>query len=352
MLDILKHYDINLSDAVIQKFGTGLINHTWTVVSGQEKYILQRVNENVFSKPHDIAHNIDCLASYFGKHYPLYRFVSPVVAANGSSLVETEKGEYYRLFPFVADSCSTDVVATPAQAYAAAAQFGKFTRLLNKFDTSNLKTTIPDFHNLSLRYKQFLNAVQNGDAQRIQQSAALIEFLKNQSGIVSMYEQIIYDENFQIRVTHHDTKISNVLFDQEGNGLCVIDLDTVMAGYFISDVGDMMRTYLSPVSEEEKDFSKIEVRDEFYHAIVNGYFSEMKQVMTPRETDSFFYAGLFMIYMQAIRFLTDHLLNDSYYGAKYEGHNFVRAGNQCALLQSLLAKQSTFEGKMGMFACA
>jgi Ser/Thr protein kinase RdoA (MazF antagonist) len=272
-------------------------------------------------------------------------FVSPVVSLNGSSLVEHDGG-FYRLFPFVPGSCSVDVVATPAQAYEAAAQFGRFTKLLNKFDTGKLKTCIPDFHNLSLRYTHFLAALENGDAQRIHESSALIEFLKNQSGIVSMYEQIIHDENFRIRVTHHDTKISNVLFDEAGNGLCVIDLDTVMAGYFISDVGDMMRTYLSPVSEEESDFSKIEVRDEFYHAIVNGYFGEMKDVMTQKEVDSFFYAGLFMIYMQAIRFLTDHLLSDPYYGAKYEGHNFVRANNQVVLLQRLLEKQAALTGQV------
>jgi len=217
---------------------------------------------------------------------------------------------------------------------------------LDKFDSAKLKTCIPDFHNLSLRYNHFLAALENGDAQRIKESSSLIEFLKNQSGIVSMYEQIIHDENFRIRVTHHDTKISNVLFDEAGKGLCVIDLDTVMAGYFISDVGDMMRTYLSPVSEEENDFSKIAVRDEFYHAIVNGYFAEMKEVMTPKEMSSFFYAGLFMIYMQAIRFLTDHLLGDPYYGAKYEGHNFVRANNQLVLLQRLLEKQAVLEGQV------
>lgn len=343
MLDILSHYEINFSDAVIEKFGTGLINHTWIVNKGDERFILQRVNENVFCKPFDIAHNIDSLSGYFLQHYPAYRFVSPVTAVNGKSLVEHDGG-YYRLFPFVPGSCSVDVVATPAQAYEAAAQFGRFTKLLSKFDTARLNICIPDFHNLPLRYSHFLAALENGDAQRLQQSATLIEFLKNQSGIVSMYEQIIDDENFQIRVTHHDTKISNVLFDQSGNGLCVIDLDTVMPGYFISDVGDMMRTYLSPVSEEESDFSKIEIREEFYHAIVNGYFAEMKDVMTSKEISSFFYAGLFMIYMQAIRFLTDHLLGDPYYGTKYEGHNFVRAGNQVVLLQRLLEKQNVLDG--------
>ena len=125
------------------------------------------------------------------------------------------------------------------------------------------------------------------------------------------------------------------MFDGAGKGLCVIDLDTVMPGYFISDVGDMMRTYLCPVSEEEKDFSKINIRKNFYDAIVNGYLSEMGSELGEVEKQYFHYACEFMIYMQAIRFLTDHLNDDIYYGAKYEGHNFVRAGNQITLLERL-----------------
>ena len=109
-----------------------------------------------------------------------------------------------------------------------------------------------------------------------------------------------------------------------------------MPGYFISDVGDMMRTYICPVSEEEEIFSKINVRKEFYDAIVNGYLSEMGEELTLQEQKYFHYAGLFMIYMQALRFLTDHLTDDIYYGAKYAGHNFIRAGNQITLLQRLV----------------
>jgi Ser/Thr protein kinase RdoA (MazF antagonist) len=158
--------------------------------------------------------------------------------------------------------------------------------------------------------------------------------IKQQKRIVDEYE--ICKIRLKTRCTHHDTKISNVLFDHDDKGLCVIDLDTVMPGYFISDVGDMMRTYLCPVSEEEQDLSKITVRKEFYDAIVSGYLSEMGEELDETEKQYFHYAGEFMIYMQALRFLTDHINNDVYYGAKYEGHNFVRAGNQLTLLQRLM----------------
>jgi hypothetical protein len=122
-------------------------------------------------------------------------------------------------------------------------------------------------------------------------------------------------------VTHHDTKISNVLFDKQGKGICVIDLDTVMPGYFISDVGDMFRTYLSPVTEEEKDMSRYTSDRSYFEAIVKGYLQEMHDVLTPRNDRPSSMPGEFMLYMQALRFLTDYLNNDIYYGSRYEGHN-------------------------------
>lgn len=154
------------------------------------------------------------------------------------------------------------------------------------------------------------------------------------------YEAILANPDFKLRVTHHDTKISNVLFDGHNKGLCVIDLDTVMPGYFISDVGDMMRTYLSPVSEEEQDFSLIEVRLPFYEAIVSGYLQEMQGELSAAECNAFFYAGQFMIYMQALRFITDYLNDDVYYGQRYPDHNLVRGRNQLVLLQKLMEKEA------------
>ena len=235
-----------------------------------------------------------------------------------------------------------------SQAYEAAKQFGRFTNLLSAFPVDKLKITLPDFHNLPLRYAQFETAIKDGNKERIKQSAAMISFLKEQHEIVTISEQISTNTDFKKRVTHHDSKISNVLFDENDKGLCVIDLDTVMPGYFISDFGDMMRTYLSPVSEEEKDLSKIEIRDEYFKAIADGYLSEMGNELSAVEKKYLVYAGKFMIYMQALRFLTDHLNNDVYYGAKYEGHNFIRANNQAALLKKIIEKEKLLQELVGI----
>jgi Ser/Thr protein kinase RdoA (MazF antagonist) len=315
-------------------FGNGLINTTWKVTdkAGNATYILQKINQKIFKQPDDIAFNIRLIDNYLKAYFPDYLFVSPVVTITGDEVMKIEN-DYYRMFPFIENSRTINVVEKPQQAYEAAKQFGKFAKLLSGLNASELRITLPDFHNLTLRYRQFEDALEKGNAERIKQSSALIAAIKQNKRIVDEYE--ICKRKFTKRVTHHDTKISNVLLDKADKGLCVIDLDTVMPGYFISDVGDMMRTYLSPVSEEEKDFSKIIIRKEFYYAIADGYLSEMGASLSEIEKQHFNYAGEFMIYMQAMRFLTDHLNNDIYYGAKYQGHNFVRAGNQITLLQRL-----------------
>jgi len=334
---VLALYSIS-NTAIIQSFGSGLIHNTWKISDQSKEYILQKINHEVFKNPSFIADNITRIASWLEKNHPEYFFVAPLKTKDAESIVHIPGEGYFRLFPFVKDSCTHDIAQTPQQAYEAARQFGSFTRVLNIFPVGDLKITLPDFHNLSLRYQQFLTAIEIGNGERKSHALSLINELLGYSSIVDEYEKIIAGRSFIKRVTHHDTKISNVLFDKNDKGICVIDLDTVMPGYFISDVGDMMRTYLSPVSEEEKDFSKIRIREDFYEAIVNGYYGEMKDVLTEIEKQHFFYSGCFMIYMQALRFLTDYLNNDIYYGEKYPGHNFIRAGNQAVLLQRLFDK--------------
>jgi len=336
--EILSFYAITPA-TTIQPYGSGLINRTWKVRCLSEDYILQKINAEVFKKPKDIADNIEMIASWLEKNYPEYFFISPVKTKNGESLVHLPGEGYFRLFPFVRDSYSHNVVQSAGQAFEAARQFGMFTKLLRDLPTDSLKITLPDFHNLTLRYSQFEQIIQYGNPSRIQETAETIHFLRSHDHIVSTFKKIVSDTAFKFRVTHHDTKISNVLFDKENKGICVIDLDTVMPGYFISDIGDMMRTYLSPVSEEEKDLTKIEVRGDYFRAILQGYMEQMETELTTEEIRHFVYAGMFMTYMQAIRFLTDYLNNDSYYGPSYEGHNYIRAKNQVNLLQKMLEKE-------------
>jgi Ser/Thr protein kinase RdoA (MazF antagonist) len=339
---ILKAYGLQ-ETARLEPLTSGLINRTWKVTEGENQFILQQINDQVFKKPYDLAENIRMVDLYLKEHSPQYLFVSPISTVANADLYFVKDEGYFRLFPFIKGSHTIEVVSTPEQAFEAAFQFGKFTRLLSGFDATNLHITIPDFHNLTLRYRQFEEALEKGNPNRIKQSQSLTEAIKKQLGILTDFEKIKKNKNVKQRVAHHDTKISNVLFDDNGKGICIIDLDTIMPGYFISDVGDMLRTYLSPANEEVKDFKTIEVREDFFRAIVQGYIQAMENELTEEERGLMLYSGLFLTYMQAIRFLTDHFNNDIYYGARYEDHNFVRAGNQLQLLKILIEKSDVLQ---------
>lgn len=312
----------------------GLINSTYSIQTSKGAYILQCINHSVFKSPAAIDDNINAISSYLQKNNPSYLFTHLVPTLNGNTLVEWEGG-YYRAFHKI-EGYALSVLDNENQVEQAAMQFAGFTSVLKNFEASQLKDTLPDFHNLNLRYHQFSEAIIKGNAQRITETKEAISFLTAHKNYVDIYSAFIHHAEVKKRVTHHDTKISNVLF-QKNNGIekaiCVIDLDTVMAGYFISDIGDMCRTCLCKVSEEEKDLNKVIVDTTKWKALEKGYLYFMQDELSSFERDHFFYGGQFMIYMQALRFLTDHLNNDIYYGAKYEGQNLVRTLNQIRLLE-------------------
>jgi Ser/Thr protein kinase RdoA (MazF antagonist) len=345
---VLPAYGIDKEVLKVDSFGSGLINLTWKITTATTQFILQKINNTVFENPGSIAHNINVIEGYLQKHHPQYQYISPLPTNDGSRMFYNESEGYFRLYPFVTGSHSKDVVLHKEEAWEAARQFGRFSRVLAGLDVGQLRVTVPFFHDLSLRYTQFLKAIATGNHERRIEAKDLIDELVWLSDIEKEYRAICKNPSYKLRVTHHDTKISNVLFDDKNEGVCVVDLDTVMPGYFISDLGDMMRTYLSPASEEEPDVSKIIVREEFYKALVEGYYSEMKDELSKEEVQSFFYAGKFMIYMQALRFLTDYLNNDAYYGVKYDGHNLVRARNQLVLLQQMIEKRDRLERHAGI----
>jgi Ser/Thr protein kinase RdoA (MazF antagonist) len=332
---VLEAFGIDTASHEVAAFGSGLIHSTNLVTcQGKPEYILQRVNHQVFRKPEDIAHNLRVIGNFLKQQAPQYHFTYPLTTTDGQDYA-IRNGNYYRIFRFMKGTHSVDVCQEPEQAYEASRQFGKFTAVLEELRTDMLRYTIPGFHDLLLRYNQFLEAISKGDRNRLEQTRDLARFLTERKGIVDIYQHIQNDAYFKKRVTHHDTKISNVLFDENGKGVCVIDLDTVMPGYFFSDMGDMIRTYVSPANEEEQDLDKISIRKDFVKAIFQGYNEEMGDLLSEKERSSFIYSGKFMIYMQALRFYTDHLNNDIYYGAQYEGHNLQRARNQARLLEIL-----------------
>jgi len=341
--NILAEFGLDPYNYHIQPFGSGLINQTFKVTGNGQDYILQQINGNVFKSPGDIAENSLLLQAHIKKTQADYLFVAPIPAVSGQFLVKSASGEVFRLFPFVKGSQTINYVSLEKEAFEAAKQFGRFTRLLKGVEIAQLKYTLTDFHNLELRFKQFEMAAQDALPERLEQASNEIKEVYKHHPILQTYQLLISNNEIPLRTIHHDSKISNILFDDQQNGLCVIDLDTVMPGYYLSDVGDMMRTYLSPANEEEADLSKIHIREHIFNAIYKGYMSEMGNVLSETEKRYFIYSGELMIYMQAIRFLTDFLNNDIYYGTTYAGQNLTRSKNQFKLLNEYQQSKSQFE---------
>lgn len=331
---VLKQYGLNNSGLSIERINAGHINHTYNVGS---EYVLQRINKEVFKNPEILSHNLKVASDHLKINAPDYLFLHVIKSITGEDLVFDEAGYPWRLFPYIKNTVSINEVTSAQQAYAAANAFAGLTRRLAGCDVSEFKETISRFHDLSLRYEQFEIAISQSTTEKIQLSSKLIEGYKSFHYLVERYNELVQSQMLVVRITHNDTKINNVLFNQNKEKvICVIDLDTLMPGYFIYDLGDMIRTFVCPVSEEEKDISAIRIRKDIYGAIVEGYLSEMSGILTPQEKEVIPVAGSLMTYMIGLRFLTDFLNGDLYYHTSYPKQNMYRAANQLRLLQLLV----------------
>ncbi|RYD77512.1 MAG: aminoglycoside phosphotransferase family protein, partial [Sphingobacteriales bacterium] len=317
--EVLKAYGYTKENIKITQIGTGLINRTYllSALSEDKKYILQNINTSVFKNPQAIADNLKAVADYLGTNYPDYLFVKPTSTVNGEEMAHIQH-EYWRMLPYVPETVSLDFLSEPQQAFEAAKQFGKLSRLLNNFNASILEPTIPGFHDLGLRFEQFMLALKASSAKLKDKAKLQINDALEHKYILNYFNSYSHRPDFPDRVMHHDTKISNVLLNAKTfKGVCVIDLDTIMPGKFISDLGDMMRTYLCAFPENETDLDKIKIRLPYFEAMVKGYLSEMKGILTETEKELILFSGKYIIYMQALRFLTDYLNANIYYPISY-----------------------------------
>ncbi len=334
---ILNAFGLEPGEYQCDRITTGHINFTYKL-TGAKSFILQRINKNVFRQPERVANNIRMAADYLSRHYPDYLFTSGIAAVNGKEMVYDEDGFPWRLFPYITNTFTVDKVDTEQEAFSAATGFGQLTAHLWNSDVSRFQETIPHFHDLALRYDQFTAALQNATQERKQNAKWAIEQCTAQHHLVNHYNNLIRSGELTLHVMHNDTKINNILFDRTSRkAICVIDLDTLMPGYFIYDLGDMIRTFVSPVSEEENDFTRVLFRRNIYEALIEGYFTSMGNCLTPEQKSQAPFAGYMMTYIMALRFIADYLNGDVYYQTYYAGQNLIRGQNQLHLLNNLQA---------------
>ena len=325
---IFSAYGLNESEYTVQPIGTGHIHQTY-LLKGTPSYILQRVNKLVFTKPEVIANNLRAASDYLKANHPHYLFLSPLVSIGGGEMVYDNEGYPWRLFPYFENTQTLNEVSTEAQAYQAAKGFARLTHHLQHIDINLFNPTIEKFHDLHWRYEQFQTALKKASHDNKIVATHAIASATSFSFLVDQCNALTNSQRIPVRITHNDTKINNILFNNlTGEFFCVIDLDTLMPGYFFYDLGDMVRTMVSPVSEEEKDLLKITFRKPIYYALLEGYLSEMGGTLTAAERQAIPFAGMMMTYIMALRFLTDFLNGNVYYHITYADQNLVRAGNQ------------------------
>lgn len=325
------------TDFSTETLGGGLINHTFRVnVNGNEPFLLQQINRNVFPQPLDVQENYIRIWEYARKHANGVRLPAPLFTKDAASMYIDDHENHWRAFEFLQHTRSYPVAGTPAQAAETARTFAAFTASFGAFDAAQLKPVIPGFHDLALRYQQFETSLQHGNTARMKSTAAMIRALQERSRYRDLYTSIIHSADYPVRVMHHDAKIANILFGEaDGQVICPVDFDTVMPGYFFSDLGDMIRSMASCVDENSTELETLCIRTDFYKAILDGYLSVMAAQFTETEKRNIHYAGIIMTYMQALRFLTDYLNNDIYYRISHPEHNHERALNQLTLLEKL-----------------
>jgi thiamine kinase-like enzyme len=336
--EALDVYANPLHEFTVEALDGGLINSSFKVTCNTLPYsfLLQRINHHVFKKPEEVQLNYQLLWKHLESGSVDVYMPEPKYFLGEADLYWDNNRNYWRILEFIDDGKMFSNAETPEQARETAKTFALFTGAFQNFDVDLLKETIPDFHNLSFRYKQFEESLKSERYERIQKATSLIEELKSRIRYVNFYEVITESAEFPKRVMHHDAKIANILFSKTtGKVICPIDFDTTMPGYFFSDLGDMIRSMACSHDETSRDFENITIRKEFYDAIVDGYLSVMDKYLTASEKKNIHYAGIIIIYMQALRFITDYLNGDIYYKTTYPEQNFDRAKNQLALLKAL-----------------
>jgi hypothetical protein len=326
-------------------YGNGHINDTFLVTMSHGgtvvRYILQRINTRIFTHPDLLMENIMRVTEAARQSLQACddrsrRALSVIPGRDGLPYVNDDDGGYWRVYVFVERTCSFDEVKTPEQAYQAARAFGGFQRMVANMGGDPLHETIPAFHDTPARLEALERAIKQDICGRVTDCTPEIEFVRSRQEAAGSLVKLLRSGYLPARVTHNDTKINNVLFDAEsGEGICVIDLDTVMPGLVHYDFGDMVRTATSTAAEDETDLSKVHVQMDLFEALLSGYLSAADGFLTPLEKELLPFSGKLITLEIGVRFLTDYLQNDTYFKTHYPQHNLDRCRNQFQRVRSI-----------------
>jgi Ser/Thr protein kinase RdoA (MazF antagonist) len=327
----------------VEPHGGGHINDSYRLVNEADEapdYLLQRINHYVFKDVELLMQNMvlvtDHVKAKIKTVYPdevARRSLTIIPAKDGRSFFRDPQGNYWRALRFIADHLVFESTSDKEIAYEGAKTFGAFTTMLNDFPAEKVGTVIPDFHNMKWRLTQLEESIRLDKADRLKVVKKEIDYVNSRARMMLTIHELGEKGAIPIRVTHNDTKISNVLFDKNKKGLCVIDLDTIQPGYVTSDFGDGIRTLTNTGEEDDEHLERVSMDLELFEAFASGFLDSTRDILSETEKEALIYAALLFPYMQAVRFLIDYLDGDVYYKTLHEEHNLVRARAQFKLTQ-------------------
>ena len=339
---ISAYFNIPISSC--EPYGNGHINDTFLLIA-DKKYILQRMDTDIFTKPLELMENIVGVTEHIRKKTAALGgdvercSLTVIPTLDGRNVFKDSEGEYWRLVAFVEGTVTKERVDNKKDFYTCALAFGKFQQMLADYPAETLNEPIADFHNTPCRYKNLMMAIKEDKCGRLQNVLSEVEFVKERESFSRILENARADGSLPIRVTHNDTKLNNILFDEKtSEPVCVIDLDTVMPGYSVTDFGDSIRFGANTAAEDDPDLLKVSLDLDLFEAYAKGFIEGCNGSLTATELDLLPVGAMMMTLECGIRFLTDYLQGDTYFKTHREGHNLDRARNQFALFADMERK--------------
>jgi|LSQX01.2.fsa_nt_gb hypothetical protein len=335
-----------------EPYGHGHINDTFAVYfkksdGDTHRYIMQRINHNVFKSPENLMENIKAVTSYLREKIiarggnPDRETLNLIPTIDGKAYYKSKEGNYWRGYVFIENAQTYQVVEKPSHFYNAGKAFGNFQKLLSDFPAEKLHETIINFHNTEKRFRDFLEALDKDALCRAKEVQEEIEFAKKREKDVAVIVNLLNNNQMPLRVTHNDTKFNNIMIDDiTGEGICVIDLDTIMPGSSLYDFGDAIRFGTNPAAEDEKDLSKVWMDLSLFEEFTRGFMETAGGFLTSIEIEYLAFSAKLMTFECGIRFLADYLNGDVYFKVHREGHNLDRARTQFKLVADMEEKMS------------
>ena len=341
-LQIVGKFSVKGNPDSISPLSIGHINDSFIVRNSQPNqpdYLLQCINHQIFKDVDMLQNNIQEVTSHIRKKLEekgatdIDRKVLTIIPTQDGKLYYFDGEKYWRMYLFIVGGRSFNTI-TPELAYEAGKAFGNFQADLADL-SQPLGETIPDFHNMEFRLKQFEDALSADLAGRVKDNQDIIKEITSRAEEMCLPNRLFREGRLPKRTNHCDTKVNNVMFDQEGNVLAVVDLDTVMPGFVLSDFGDFMRTGANTGAEDDANLNNITINLDIFKGYARGYAERAKSFLLPLEIDNLAFGAKLLTYMQMVRFFTDYLNGDTYYKIQFPEHNIQRTQAQLKLLQEM-----------------